>query len=101
MRIAATIAFILLLVACSGSDTGPHGTFACGSTACDVAAQFCGEQSGYTPNSIAYLCVDLPAPCLTDHSCQCVKDNGGAATLGTFIGCTENNGEITVQADLP
>ena len=111
MRIAASIAFISILVACSGTEgcttgsgsvTALHGTFACGDTTCDVATQLCGEQSGYGPNLTTYLCVDLPAPCLTDHTCPCVEDNGGAATLGAVVGCTEDsNGEITVTADLP
>jgi hypothetical protein len=111
MRLAASIALLPLLVACSGtvstegsttSSSTLQGTFACGDTTCDLATQLCGEQSGYGPNFTAYICVDLPAPCLTDHTCACVQNNGGAATLGAFIGCTEDSdGAITVTADLP
>jgi hypothetical protein len=115
MRLAAAITLSLVIVACSGTAPGPStgstttsgsgsftGMFSCGGTSCDVATQLCGEQSGYGPNSVTYLCVDLPSECLTDHTCSCVQDNGGAATLGAFIGCTEaGGGAITVTADLP
>jgi hypothetical protein len=98
MRIAVAVAFTLVLVACSGTVSNPpiegsttssgsgsstayQGSFPCGDTTCAVATQFCGEQTGYGPNLVTYRCLDLPAQCLTDQTCSCVIDNGGAVTV--------------------
>lgn len=109
MRHAAFLAFIPLLVACSGSTspsgaggdtTGSgHGTFTCGGGTCDIATQVCDRAAldeGTLGVTYEYSCIDLAAPCLTDHTCACVKSHGG------FFGCSEDgDGGITVDSDLP
>ena len=104
MRLAAFLAFILLVVACSGSpgsSTASPGTFACGGGTCDLDTQLCDRAAldeGAAGVSYEYSCVDLAAPCLTDHTCACVQFHGG---VGFFIDCAEDGGGITVNSDLP
>jgi hypothetical protein len=132
MRLAVFIAFIPLLVACSGSTpstmtgsgtgsggsgsssstggattssssgttTTLHGTFACGGGTCDLATQYCERDAldqGSMGVTYEYSCGDLPTPCVTDHTCQCVQQHG----VG-FIGCTvQSDGSIILDNDLP
>jgi hypothetical protein len=102
MRLTASFAFlsfIALLVAGSGCSSGLHGSFSCGSAKCDLATQACSEVwDGVSPNPIGISCEDLPAPCLSDHTCQCAEQQG----LTDLDQCTEDSdGSLTVYSQLP
>jgi hypothetical protein len=74
-----------------GTCTPPAGTFACGQTYCQHAAEYCERQAsdvGGEPD--VYRCVDLPGACGNSPSCACVET--GACPI-----CDENvSGDLFV-----
>jgi hypothetical protein len=73
-------------------DSGPSGPQSCGSQTC-AASQYCNEfQGGPAPPpdsgpSGGFTCAPLPAACVSNPTCACLKANG--ATVCT---CVDENG---------
>jgi hypothetical protein len=104
MRLASFLASLSLLVACSSSpsastSTTLQGSFSCGSATCDLATQACNEiWDGVSTSVYAYICDDLPAPCLSEHTCQCAEQQG-LTELGQ---CAEDSdGALILSNQLP
>jgi hypothetical protein len=67
----------------SGGGGAGGNSFSCGSSSCEVDAQFCLQASGGIPSiPPTYTCLPVPSACLPTPTCSCLQSQGiaGAAT---------------------
>jgi hypothetical protein len=77
-----------------GGAPGP-GQFGCGSTACDLASEYCFEDLGDGATGASFRCLALPTSCPTPATCACLPTTGcvnapcsGDATKGMMLECS-------------
>src|SRR5262249_31476818 len=75
------------------ADLAPPGMFMCGGSACDPAKQFCANGGAAGGGS---ACGQLPTACLDKPTCDCVQK-----AIGNGVGCTANNGQLTLTPPPP
>jgi hypothetical protein len=84
----------------AGFDVNAHGTcnvpageFACGTTQCTLATQYCRRQP-HTKGSDTFSCVALPAGCSDNQGCSCLQAQpcgnlcAGTSAAGMTLTCT-------------
>lgn len=84
----------------AGVDINEHGTcdvpagrFACGTTQCFLASQYCKRQP-HTGGPDTFSCVALPAECSRNPGCGCLASEacsnlcGGSSAAGMTLTCT-------------
>jgi hypothetical protein len=76
-----------------GTCNLPAGSFACGTTQCTIATQYCRRQP-HTKGADTFSCVALPAGCAGNQGCGCLQAQpcgnlcAGTAAAGMTLTCT-------------
>jgi hypothetical protein len=76
-----------------GTCNLPAGSFACGTTQCTIATQYCRRQP-HTRGPDMFSCVALPAGCSGNQDCSCLQAQpcgnlcAGTAAAGLTLTCT-------------